>query len=258
MNLETKTVVVIGAAGLLGREFCSAISSLGARIIIADYNIAAANSLMDSLISSGVCSNKVAAISVNITDINSVTELIQFGEDTFGQITSVVNCAYPRNPNYGRRFEEVEYKDFCENVNLHLGGYFLVSQQFSKYFSNGSGGDIVNIASIYGVIAPKFEVYDETEMTMPVEYSVIKSGLIHLDKYISKYFRGKNVRVNTISPGGILNGQNELFVKRYGENCNSIGMLSPKEIAGVVTFILSDVSVGISGQNIIIDDGFTL
>ena len=95
-------------------------------------------------------------------------------------------------------------------------------------------------------------------MTMPVEYAVIKSGLIHLGQYIAKYYRGKNVRINTISPGGIFDNQNVTFVSQYNKHCNSVGMLSPVEIANTVQFLFSDMSHGISGQNIIIDDGFTL
>ena len=94
-----------------------------------------------------------------------------------------------------------------------MGGYFLTSQRYAKYFQNQGYGNIVNIASIYGVVTPKFAIYNETEMTSPVEYAAIKAGLIHLTKYMAKYLKGKNIRVNTISPGGILNNQPKQFLK---------------------------------------------
>lgn len=87
---------------------------------------------------------------------------------------------------------------------------------------------------------------------------MIKSGLIHLGQYIAKYYRGKSVRINTISPGGIFDNQHEAFVSQYNKHCNSVGMLTPVEIANTVCYLFSDDSHGISGQNVIIDDGFTL
>lgn len=103
-------------------------------------------------------------------------------------------------------------------MGLNLGGYFTASQQFSQYFKKQGYG---NISSIYGVVAPKFEIYDNTPMTMPVEYAAIKSGLIHLTKYMAKYFKGMNIKVNALSPGGIFDHQAEAFL----EKCLNKGML---------------------------------
>ena len=96
-------------------------------------------------------------------------------------------CPYPRNSRYGRRMEEVEYADFCDNLGMHLGGYFLVMQRFAAYFKREGGGNMINVSSIYGVVAPRFEVYEGTPMTMPVEYAAIKSGLLHLTRYFAQY-----------------------------------------------------------------------
>ena len=141
---------------------------------------------------------------------------------------------------------------------MNLGGYFLTSQQFAAYFEKQGYGNIINLASIYGVIAPRFEIYDNTPMTMPVEYAAIKSGLIHLTKYMAKYFKGKNIRVNTISLGGIEDKQPEPFLKAYKEFCLNKGMLNAKDISGTVLYLLSDLSEFVNGQNIVVDDGFTL
>ena len=141
---------------------------------------------------------------------------------------------------------------------MNLGGYFLTSQFFAKYFYEQGYGNIINLASIYGVIAPRFEIYDNTPMTMPVEYAAIKSGLIHLSKYMAKYFKGKNIRVNTISLGGIEDKQPEAFLKAYKEFCLNKGMLNPNDIAGTLIYLLSDLSKFVNGQNIVVDDGFTL
>jgi len=95
-------------------------------------------------------------------------------------------------------------------------------------------------------------------MTMAVEYAVIKSALIHLTKYMAKYFKGYNIRVNSISPGGILNNQSEKFLKKYNSLCLSKGILGTQDLKGTLLYLLSDISKYVNGQNIIVDDGFSL
>ena len=176
----------------------------------------------------------------------------------YGRIDALVNNAYPRNKCYGRHFFDVAYEDFCENLNLNLGGYFLASQKLAEYFQKQGHGNIVNIASIYGVIPPKFEVYENTSMTMPVEYAAIKSAIIHLTKYMAKYFKGMNIRVNSLSPGGVQNSQPKAFLDKYRTNCINKGMLGVEDLNGTLVYLLSDTSMYVNGQNIIVDDGYSL
>ena len=95
-------------------------------------------------------------------------------------------------------------------------------------------------------------------MTTPVEYAAIKSGLIHLTKYMARYFKGMNIKVNTLSPGGIFDNQNELFLEKYNNECLNKGMLDKSDLKGTLVYLLSDMSKYVNGQNIIVDDGFTL
>ena len=251
--VRDKVVIVTGGAGLLGRTFCQAIADNGGIAVVAEYDIAIAEKLCTSLENASI-----VPAQVNITDKNSIKALIATISEKYGRIDALVNSAYPRNKNYGKHFFDVAYSDFCENVGMNLGGYFLTSQQFAAYFEKQGYGNIINLASIYGVIAPRFEIYDNTPMTMPVEYAAIKSGLIHLTKYMAKYFKGKNIRVNTISLGGIEDKQPEPFLKAYKEFCLNKGMLNAKDISGTVLYLLSDLSEFVNGQNIVVDDGFTL
>jgi len=116
----------------------------------------------------------------------------------------------------------------------------------------------VHISSIQGVTTPKFDQYKGTQMNSPIEYSAIKSGVIAITRYLAKYYKNKNIRVNCISPGGILDGQPESFLYNYAKNCNSKGMLDSKDLSGALTFLLSESSQFINGQNIIVDDGWSL
>ena len=254
--LVRKRVVVTGGAGLLGRTFCAAIAEHGGQVIVADRNFDAAQRVARDLKSLHAGAAEAAAL--DITDGDSVHALIEDIHTRHGRIDAVVNNAYPRNSRYGRPVEEVEYVDFCENVGMHLGGYFLVMQKFAVYFRREGGGNIVNLSSIYGIVAPRFNIYDGTTMTMPVEYAAIKSGVLHLTRYFAQYLKGSNIRVNALSPGGILDQQPEMFLQRYRSQCAGKGMLDPVDLAGSLVYLLSDLSRNVDGQNLVVDDGFSL
>ncbi len=255
-NLDNQVVVVAGGAGLLGKTFVREIALQGGRPIVADTRIDAAEGVARQ-INNELKTDRVAFIELDITSKASLQKAIIDLKSQFGKIDALVNNAYPRNKNYGRKFEEVEYSDFCENLSLHLGGYFLASQQFAMHFKEQGYGHIITIASIYGVSAPRFEIYANTKMTVPVEYAAIKSALIHLNSYMLKYFQGCGVRFNCLSPGGISDHQPKSFMQKYATYSQTKGMLDPVDIAGTLTFLLSDKSFYINGQNIIVDDGWT-
>jgi NAD(P)-dependent dehydrogenase (short-subunit alcohol dehydrogenase family) len=255
--LSNKVVIITGGAGLLGQEFTKTVLQNNGIAIIGDYNKEKGLEIKESL-------QKLypkSIIEFHILDINnknSIIDLINNLQKKFGKIDALVNNAYPRNKNYGQKFEDVTYNDFCENINLNLGGTFLISQQFLHYFSKQGYGNIINISSIYGITTPRFEIYNDTKMTMPVEYAAIKSSLIHLTKYMAKYYKGKNIRINAISLGGILDNQPSSFLKAYKSFCLNKGMLDKSDVNGTLLYLLSDNSTFMNGQNIIIDDGFSL
>jgi len=257
MLLDGKVIVITGGAGLIGQEFAKAVMSQGGIAVIADIDEERIQYTVKEL-AQKFPSGKIDAFKLNVISRDSLQECINYVDRKYKKIDALINNAYPRNKNYGRHFFDVEYDDFVENLGMNLGGCIIPSQLFSLYFQKQGYGNIINISSIYGVIAPKFEIYDNTEMTMPVEYAAIKAGMLHLTKYMAKYFKGKNIRVNAISPGGILDAQPKEFLDRYNQQCSTKGMLDPKDLNGTLIFLLSDMSNHINGQNIIVDDGFTL
>jgi len=255
--LNDKVIVITGGAGLLGQEFARTILENNGKVIIADLN--QERGLEASINLQKLFPHAIADFQIlNINNKDSILHLIKDLHQKYGRIDALINNAYPRNKNYGRKFEDVTYEDFCENININLGGYFLTSQQFLHYFCEQGFGNIINISSIYGVIAPRFEVYENTPMTMPVEYAAIKSALIHLTGYMAKYYKGKNIRVNSISLGGIFDNQPGAFLESYKAFCLNKGMLDKSDINGTLVYLLSDMSQFVNGQNIIVDDGFTL
>lgn len=252
-------VVITGGCGLLGASLAEELLAKGAIVIVTDIDKNKGINLIEEFKKKyPEVKDNVEFLEMDIISKESINSCINYLNYKYGRIDALINSAYPRNKNYGKKFEEVTYEDFCENVNLHLGGYFLTCQQFTLYFKKHGYGNIINFASVYGVIAPKFEIYEGTNMTMPVEYSAIKSAVIHLTKYMAKYFKGYNIRFNCISPGGIIDKQPEIFLKNYKKFTLNKGMLNTKDILGTVIFLLSEESKYINGQNIIVDDGFSL
>ncbi len=240
--LKEKTIVITGGAGLLGQAFSRACAQEGANVVIAE-----------------VTEGKGEYEKCDITNLGDIQSLIKKTLKRFGKIDALVNNAFPRNKHYGRKFEDVTYEDFCENVNMNLGGYFLMTKEAAKEMMKQKQGNIVNIASIYGTFAPKFDIYEGTDMTSAVEYAAIKGGVVQMTRYLASYLGKYNIRVNAISPGGVFDNQDSVFVKNYSERV-LLGkrMASPEDITGILLFLLSDASSYVTGQNIVVDGGWHL
>lgn len=255
--LSNEVVLITGGAGLIGQEFVKAVVKHHGLAVIADINESNGLRVQEQL-TRELNSNSIEFVKIDITSKESIACAVDTLHGRHGRIDAIVNNAYPRNQRYGRDFFAVEYADFCENLSLNLGGYFLTSQQMAAYFKKQGRGNIINISSIYGVIAPRFEIYEGTPMTMPVEYAAIKSALIHLTKYMAKYLKGTNIRVNSLSPGGIFDSQPKVFLDAYRKQSLTKGMLDKTDICGTLIYLLSDLSKYVNGHNIIVDDGFGL
>jgi len=242
--------LVIGGSGLLGRAVSTAILEAGGKVVLASRN-------PDESKISGPAES-IKAIKIDVADAKSVSGMLEAAEAVFGPIDAVVNSSFPKNEHFGAKFEDVQYEHFLDNVGSHIGSAFLVCQSAFAYFSNKGGGNIINISSVYGSLPPRFEIYEGTPMTKEVEYVVAKAGVNQLTRYLAAYSKGKNIRVNCVSPGGILADEPNAFIEKYNARCLNKGMLDGSDVAGTVVYLLSDLSTYVNGQNITVDDGFTL
>ena len=199
-------------------------------------------------------------IAMDINSDSSVQSALAELRDRKLRPTAVINTSYPRSPTYGRSLPEVTLESFNQNVSLHLGGYFNVLKHFAEYFKSLGGGNVISFSSVYGVVAPRFDIYDGMKFSMPVEYAAVKSALLHLNQYFAKYYKGTDVRFNSVSPGGVFGGHDPKFVENYGKYSLSArgGMLLPDDLVSAVEFLISDKSKYVNGQNIVVDDGWTL
>ena len=156
-------------------------------------------------------------------------------------------------------FEKVSEKHIKENLYYQLGVPILFLKNIYKFLVRKKiKSSIVMLSSIQGVRAPKFHHYKNLNMSSPIEYSAAKAGIISITGYLAKYIKNKNLRINCISPGGILDNQKKEFIRRYKKDCISKGLLDPKDLCKTINFLISEESFYIRGQNIIIDDGWSL
>ncbi|MBD3637741.1 MAG: SDR family oxidoreductase [Crocinitomicaceae bacterium] len=243
MKLNNKIILVTGSEGLIGREICTTLESHGAKVIRVDISLQIDRS--------------AAKYNIDITSEISVRNGLELIFTDHPKIDGLVNNAYPRTSDWGNKLEDIAYSSWRKNVDLQMNSVFLLSQRMIEHFKENKSGSIVNIASIYGTVGPSFEVYDNTEMTMPAAYSAIKGGIINFSRYLATYLGGYGIRVNVVSPGGIYDQQNEAFVKAYEKLVPLQRMGNPEDIAPTVAFLLSDDAGYITGQNIIVDGGWT-
>lgn len=242
-KLTDRIIIVTGGNGLLGKEIISKITQEGGFCINVDVNHETTENL--------------SAIKCDITNTESVDECIKLIINKYKKIDGLVNNAYPRTSDWGNKYEDINFQSWQKNIDYQLNSYFYFTQQTSKYMVEQKKGSIINMASVYGIVGPDFTVYDGTTMTMPAAYSAIKGGLINLTRYLASYLGPNNVRVNTISPGGIFDNQNQSFVDNYNKKVPMRRMGLPDDISPSVVFLLSDDAKYITGQNIAVDGGWT-
>ena len=243
MNLSNKVIVVTGGSGLLGNSFMEAIKQAGGIAINADISV-------NTDISNG-CHH------CDITSEASIDTMIENILNAYGRIDGWVNNAYPRTTDWGNKPEDVLLESWKKNIDMHLTGYFLCCQKILALMKKQTFGSVINMSSIYGVVGPDFTVYEGTEITNPIGYAAIKGGIVNLSRYLAAYYGQYNCRVNCISPGGILDNQNSIFVDNYNKKVPLKRMGTPADIAPSVIFLLSDGASYITGHNLIVDGGWT-
>tara|TARA_Y100001968_G_scaffold240531_1_gene224084 strand:+ start:277 stop:1035 length:759 start_codon:yes stop_codon:yes gene_type:complete len=251
--LDNKVILITGAAGRLGKSLAKNIIQNKGRVVLLDVNSKGLQDFVSELPQDKVLSYPIDAS--NKFDLNSkIIDAI----NKFSKIDAAVHSAYPRSDQWGTHFEDLSLEFLSEDLSSQLGGAIIFSQSILKYFLKQGYGNLIHISSIQGIASPKFDHYKGTNMISPIEYSAIKSGIISITRYLAKYYKDKNIRVNCISPGGIIDKQPESFLNKYRKECNIKGMLDPDDISDTVIFLISDKSTYINGQNIIIDDGWSL
>jgi NAD(P)-dependent dehydrogenase (short-subunit alcohol dehydrogenase family) len=241
-SLKNKIIIVTGGSGLLGTEIIKNLESKGAIAINADINV--------------VTNFEKHTLYVDITLEKSISNAIKYIIEFYGKINGLVNNAYPRTKDWDTKFEDISYKSWQKNVDMQMNTTFLFIQKAMPELLK-TKGSIINITSIYGVVGNDFTIYQNTSITPAAPYSAIKGGIINFTRYLASYYGRQGIRVNCVSPGGIFDFQQENFVANYEKKVPMGRMGTPDDIAPVVSFLLSDDAKYITGQNLIVDGGWT-
>jgi NAD(P)-dependent dehydrogenase (short-subunit alcohol dehydrogenase family) len=242
-SIKDKVIVVTGGNGLLGKQMVSTFREHGAIVIAADiyFEVQGPDDFIIDITVEDSVKNGVAAI------VNK-----------YKKIDGWVNNAYPRTKDWGNKFENIPLESWRKNVDMHLNGYFLCCQVVLEQMKKQGFGSLINMSSIYGLVGPDFTVYEGTEMTMPAAYSAIKGGLNNFTRYLASYYGAFQIRVNTVSPGGIFDNQPESFVNNYNKKVPMKRMGSPKDIVSAVVYLLTDEASYVTGHNLVIDGGWSI
>lgn len=251
---DHQTVVAIsGGAGRIGSSLVINLIKKNYKVLVGDISSRNINFLKKK-----INQPEVIFFCGDLSKRNIIDNFIKQGVRNFKKIHAAINCSYPKFSKNSKKFEYLTQDNLNKNITNHLGGAIIFAQRFLKYFLKKKKGNLINFSSIQGVCSPKFNHYKNLKMNSSIEYSAIKSGIISITKYLAKYYKGNNLRINCISPGGIKDNQPKLFIKRYKSSCLSKGLLDGPDLFGLVNFLLTEESKYINGQNIIIDDGWSL
>jgi NAD(P)-dependent dehydrogenase (short-subunit alcohol dehydrogenase family) len=265
-DLSDRTIIVTGGAGLLGREYGRALVEAGARVVLADID----RSRVEAAAADAAhVSGEAMGVAVDVTDEASVAQMVRAALSAFGRIDGLVNNA-AINPAFDRgrhdglaaTFEDYPLELWNRAMAVNLTGMFLCAREVAPTMLAQRRGVIVNISSTYGLVGPDQRLYQSdspgaAREFKPVTYSVTKSGVLGFTRYLAAYWAGTGIRVNTLTPGGVLNDQPPDFVRRYAERTPLGRMAERDEYCGALVFLLSDASSYMTGSNLVVDGGWT-
>lgn len=241
--MKKKNIIVTGGSGLIGKAIVTELNKQGFRAINMDLK--------------RNTNSKDEFLECDITSPENVLEALDLIESEFGSIYGLVNNAYPRTKDWGLSFEEIPYESWNRNVDMQLNATFFISQQVIKRMLQQGEGRIVNIASIYGVVGNDFTVYEGTHLSPPAAYSAIKGGIINFSRYLASKYGQAGISVNCVSPGGVFDNQPNSFVEAYEHKVPMKRMGNPGDISPAVAFFMSEGAGYITGQNLVVDGGWT-
>jgi NAD(P)-dependent dehydrogenase (short-subunit alcohol dehydrogenase family) len=261
-DLTGKVALVTGAAGLIGKNHCRALARAGAIVICADRVLADCASLLEEL------GEPHIAVAIDVTDEAGLKKVAAELISRFGHIDVLVNNAAINdmfeNPALAAeqsKFEHYPVEMFRKSLEVNVTGVFLCSQVFGSYMAAAGKGAIINVASTYGIVGPDQSIYrnriGEQAFYKSAAYPATKGAVINFTRFLAAYWGHCGVRVNTLSPGGVENGQDEWFIENYSAKTPLNRMAKPTDYMGAVVYLASDASAYMTGANLVVDGGWT-
>lgn len=256
-NLEGRTALITGATGKLGSTFALTLANLGANVILVDLPESNFDELESSILESSTV--KVSKYRCNLESEIDRKVMIAALKESHNVIDVLVNNAAfvgtADLPGWTVAFEEQNLQTWRRAFEVNLTAVFDLCQKFSPELRKSKNGSIINIASIYGLFGPDWDLYEGTNLGNPAAYAVSKGGLVQLTRWLAATI-GPDVRVNAIAPGGLLRDQSPEFINRYSKK-NILGRMgSEEDLVGAIAYFASDLSKYVTGQILSIDGGW--
>ena len=256
-NLSEKVVFLTGAAGLLGTQYATALSSVGANVVLADINYNKCKKIEKELKEK----NNVLPFSIkmDISNKKSIDNAIAKVMKKFSKIDVLVNNAvFPETQKERSiQFEKFPLELWNKIFAVNVTGVFLCNQKIGSIMVKQKKGSIINISSMYGIVAADQRIYGNSGLNSTAAYAVTKSSLFNFTRYLASYWRNTGVRINTLTLGGVENNQDPKFIQKYSEKTMIGRMAKKNEFTGALIFLSSDASSYMTGSNMVVDGGWT-
>ncbi|TDA95521.1 SDR family NAD(P)-dependent oxidoreductase [Halomonas marinisediminis] len=254
MSLRGKTALISGGAGYLGTAMCEVLAELGANVVIASRDASKCQTQVDLLDEAGG-EGSHRAVGLDVASQASVSECVQMLRDEYGGLDILINNAWSGKKN---SWASINEDDWYNDIEICLNSVFRMTKQCHPLMV-GRSASIINIASMYGHIAPDYRVYDGTDHANPPSYGAAKAGVLQLTRYLASFLSPDAIRVNAISPGAFphaITRENEAFMQRLREKAPLGRLGQPEELKGAVALLSTDAGAYITGQNICVDGGW--
>ena len=246
MKFLNKVIVIFGSEGKIGNSFKKHIIANGG--YVSGFDIKKVK----------YSNNKyLIYFRGDINSTKDIKKFLNFTKKKFNKIDCVINCSYPKN-NQSKNFSSLNIKNLRNNISSHLASSIMVSKIFADFFKKQRYGNLILLGSIQGIMPPKFDHYKNTDMYSPIEYTANKYAIIGIVKYLAKFYGKFNINVNSINPGGIFNHQNKKFLKKYRSSTLRKGILETQDLLSTLEYLIDNRSSTINGQNLVVDDGWSL
>ena len=254
-NLDNKLAFVLGGSGLLGKEISLALATYGAKVIILDVK------------KDKIFFNKIGKMNFDISffkiDLKQIKNLEKNYNKIilkFGTPNIFVNSSYPKTKDWHKNnFKNIKLDSFSKNIEYQLITNSWINYMTAKFMHKKNiSGSIIQIGSIYGILAQDINLYNKSKISENLTYTAIKGGVTNFSKQLASFYGKYNIRINTIASGGIKFKQDNNFIKKYSSKTPLKRMAFPHEIASVALFLSSDASSYITGETIVVDGGYSI
>jgi NAD(P)-dependent dehydrogenase (short-subunit alcohol dehydrogenase family) len=261
-RLDGKVAVVTGGAGILGRGYCRALAERGATVVVADINQEACDELAAQLAADTGAS--ICGMAVDLYSEASIVDWAKAILEKHSRVDVLMNNAAAKAEGFFAPLEKYSLQTWNEVMAVNVNAVFLAVRELGPSMAERGNGSIINVASIYGVVAPDQRIYEGSwyedlggAINTPMIYSATKGAVVAMTRYLATYWGPKGVRCNCLTPGGVASGQNEEFDKRYSSRVPIGRMAKVDEMIGAALYLASDASTYVNGHNLIVDGGWT-